>query len=346
MPKTLNLIHKIAKDTALSGYLFMVPPSIQSRMHELPSIPWVRRFFVLTEKCLYMFLSAVSEEYVVDQFLFAADFHSGLTATMDLSEISFALAKSDAKGVRQSWILQALTKSSKIMWFESIKSLIDAEQNVTRPSNRFTPTDNNNSSGNSRFTPPRKSSATGFVNSEDTYHNSPSTLLDRNAQEFNANGFEVLSFDDRDPFYQVGMPHSFQSQSQQGRQIPYAKWSAAPSIVSDVTVSSSYMATKLEDAYETFRDGAKIYPFPPPSPVQHQQQMSVVAKTAKTVFTSASAATANTTKISAVAVPVVSREPSKSSRKAALSNSNSGTETASKRKGSVQVSQVSQFIQF
>ncbi|KAJ3087646.1 hypothetical protein HK100_008305, partial [Physocladia obscura] len=314
----------------------MVPPSIQSRMHELPSIPWVRRFFVLTEKCLYMFLSSAPDEYVVDQFLFAADFHSGLTATMDLSEISFALAKSDAKGVRQSWILQALTKSSKIMWFESIKSLIDAEQNMAQPPNRFTPTDNNNSSGNSRFIPPRKSSATGYANSEDAYRNSPTTLLDRN-MEFKLKDPDVLSFEDGDSFYQIGLPPSLQSQTQQARQIPYAKWSAAPSIVSDMTLSSSYMATKLEDAYETFRGGAKVFPLPPGSSAQ-QQHLPIVAKTTKAAVASTNviAANAANTGNTASAAAVAARERSKSPPRAVLPHSNSVTEMASKRKGSVQ----------
>ncbi|KAJ3099140.1 hypothetical protein HK100_004949, partial [Physocladia obscura] len=75
-------------------------------------------------------------------------------------------------------------------------------------------------------------------------------------------------------------------------QIPYAKWSAAPSIVSDVTLSSSYMATKLEDAYETICGSAKVCPLPLLSPVQQQQQVSIVAKTAKIAFAATNAAIA------------------------------------------------------
>ncbi|KAI9331049.1 hypothetical protein BDR26DRAFT_870595, partial [Obelidium mucronatum] len=153
MPKTVG---ELLADGALSGFMEMVPPSLQSRLQELQSIPWVRRFFVLSETSLYMFPTSAPAEFVIDCMVLSAS--TSVSPTLHfLPDYPLGLMISNTNsylGMQKSWILLASNKTAKNSWIASINA---ACESVRSAGDRAVATDRAVAAPNSSppFRPPR-----------------------------------------------------------------------------------------------------------------------------------------------------------------------------------------------
>ncbi|KAJ3238566.1 hypothetical protein HDU78_003416 [Chytriomyces hyalinus] len=119
MPATVT--EALADPAAISGYLSMIPPSVTDRVAEFKTVPWVRRFVVLTRGFLLVFASSAKAEFVLDYLRLSS--HSVMTSVVVLHEDA-PLAFGVGADADTLWLLSAATKTAKDSWCASIAAEI------------------------------------------------------------------------------------------------------------------------------------------------------------------------------------------------------------------------------
>ncbi|KAI8836921.1 hypothetical protein BJ741DRAFT_172697 [Chytriomyces cf. hyalinus JEL632] len=125
MPATVT--EALADPSAISGYLSMIPPSVTDRVAEFKTVPWVRRFVVLTRGFLLVFASSAKAEFVLDYLRLSS--HSIMTPVIVLREHA-PLAFGVGVDADTLWLLSAATKTAKDSWCASIAAEIAIAPNV------------------------------------------------------------------------------------------------------------------------------------------------------------------------------------------------------------------------
>ncbi|KAJ3021936.1 UNVERIFIED_CONTAM: hypothetical protein HDU68_009391 [Siphonaria sp. JEL0065] len=126
----------LKKKKAVSGHLSLVYPSQVPNLAQLPSLPWVPRFFILLDETMYLFASGDPDEPSLDSFELS-------TSTFVLPKLHRVNAPLALEVVETqdhlSWLLRAPNQAAHMMWVTLINKAIEqASIRVSSPPPRHT----------------------------------------------------------------------------------------------------------------------------------------------------------------------------------------------------------------
>ncbi|KAJ3023641.1 UNVERIFIED_CONTAM: hypothetical protein HDU68_008528 [Siphonaria sp. JEL0065] len=112
----------LKKKKAVSGYLSLVYPSQVQNLAQLPSLPWVPRFFVLFDETMYLFPSGDLDESSLDSFELSASTFVLPKLHRVNAPLAFEVVETQD---HLSWLLRAPNQAAHMMWVTLINKAIE-----------------------------------------------------------------------------------------------------------------------------------------------------------------------------------------------------------------------------
>ncbi|KAI8612071.1 hypothetical protein BC830DRAFT_1138433 [Chytriomyces sp. MP71] len=123
MPKTVGEL--LSDTSALSGFLHFLPSSATHEKSD--SLPWLRRFFVLSPSAIHAFASSSPSEGALDLFPLSASTKINAAPVLN-TPLAFEVTDR-----ARSWIFCAASKTSKNSWLDMIQIMLAKSSGRSSP---------------------------------------------------------------------------------------------------------------------------------------------------------------------------------------------------------------------